>query len=183
MRGFYQGAFRQQARFLRHQFLQGGELAFSNVLSEDVIARSLAVINTCWLDRIYSPLVTLWVFLGQVLSADHSCRAAVARLIAHRVTRGQFACDTWVCASLRRHTAAGSGTRGPMGTASGKCLATHRRDSGRAFGGSLWPSRGINDVDLAPYVAMFRSKNKLEAVSTKSLRLLLVSSAETDSGP
>jgi hypothetical protein len=26
--------------------------------------------------------VTLWVFLGQVLSADHSCRAAVARLIA-----------------------------------------------------------------------------------------------------
>lgn len=31
-------------------------------------------------DRIYSPLVTLWVFLGQVLSQDHSCRAAVARL-------------------------------------------------------------------------------------------------------
>jgi pimeloyl-ACP methyl ester carboxylesterase len=37
-----------------------------------------------WLDRIFSPLVTLWVFLGQVLSADHSCRAAVARLIAGR---------------------------------------------------------------------------------------------------
>ncbi len=25
-------------------------------------------------DRIYTPLVTLWVFLSQVLSADHSCR-------------------------------------------------------------------------------------------------------------
>ena len=34
------------------------------------------------------PLVALWVFLGQVLSADHSCRAAVARLIAHRLSRG-----------------------------------------------------------------------------------------------
>ena len=46
-----------------------------------------------WLDRIFSPLVTLWVFLGQVLSADHSCRAAVARLIAHRLARGQEPCS------------------------------------------------------------------------------------------
>jgi len=30
----------------------------------------------------------LWVLLGQVLSADHSCRAAVARLIARRLSRG-----------------------------------------------------------------------------------------------
>ena len=44
---------------------------------------------SCWKDRIYTPLVTLWVFLGQVLSADHSCRAAVARLIAHRISQGQ----------------------------------------------------------------------------------------------
>jgi hypothetical protein len=24
-----------------------------------------------WLDRIFSTLVTLWIFLGQILSADH----------------------------------------------------------------------------------------------------------------
>ena len=48
---------------------------------------------TGWLDRIFSPLVTLWVFLGQVLSADHSCRAAVARLIAHRLAQGQRPCS------------------------------------------------------------------------------------------
>ena len=41
--------------------------------------------GTTW---IFTPLVTLWVFLGQVLSADPSCRAAVARLIAHRVSQG-----------------------------------------------------------------------------------------------
>jgi hypothetical protein len=46
------------------------------------------------LDRIYSPLVTLWVFLSQVLSADHSCRAAVARLIAHRISQGQSPCSS-----------------------------------------------------------------------------------------
>src|SRR3954447_25967384 len=93
MRCANQAVFRQQARFLRHQFLQDGELPFSDVLSEDVVARSLTATKTCWLDRIYSPLVTLWVFLGQVLSADHSCRAAVARLIAHRVSRGQEPCS------------------------------------------------------------------------------------------
>ena len=89
-----QAVFRQQARFLRHQFLQDGGLPFSDILSQDVIAQSLTAIKTCWLDRIYSPLMTLWVFLGQVLSADHSCRAAVARLIAHRVSRGQAPCSS-----------------------------------------------------------------------------------------
>jgi len=89
-----QGRFREQARFLRRQFLQDDGLPFSNVLSEDVVAQSLTTISACWFDRIYSPLVTLWVFLSQVLSQDHSCRAAVARLIAHRISRGQCPCSS-----------------------------------------------------------------------------------------
>src|SRR5919199_4713129 len=83
---------RQQVQFLRRQFLQDGDLPFTNVLTEEVITPALAAV-TGWLDRIYSPLVTLWVFLGQVLSADHSCRAAVARLIAHRLSRGLEPCS------------------------------------------------------------------------------------------
>jgi Transposase DDE domain len=93
MRYCNQGRFRQQVRFLRQQFLQDGELPFSNVLTEGVVAQALTACNVCWLDRVYSPLVTLWVFLGQVLSADHSCRAAVARLIAHRLSQGQRPCS------------------------------------------------------------------------------------------
>jgi hypothetical protein len=84
--------FRQQVGLLRRQFLQDGDLPFTDVLTEAVIAQALAAV-TGWLDRIFSPLVTLWVFLGQVLSADHSCRAAVARLIAHRLARGQGSCS------------------------------------------------------------------------------------------
>jgi hypothetical protein len=87
-----QGWFRQHVRFLRRQFLQDGSMPFTNVLTEGVIAQALSTV-TGWLDRIFSPLVTLWVFLGQVLSADHSCRAAVARLIAHRLARGQRPCS------------------------------------------------------------------------------------------
>lgn len=74
------GRFRQQVRFLQRQFLQDGELPFSDLLSVDVVQQALTAIEVQWNDRIYTPLVTLWVFLGQVISADHSCRAAVARL-------------------------------------------------------------------------------------------------------
>lgn len=93
MGGSQQGRVRQQLSFLRRQFLQDGGLPFSNVLSEAVVTLALTALGTCWIDRVFSPLVTLWVFLSQVLSADHSCRAAVARLLAHRASRGQCPCS------------------------------------------------------------------------------------------
>src|SRR5271170_1724525 len=93
MRYSNQGRFRQQASFLRQQFLPDGDSPLSNVLSEGIVDQALTAVNVCWLDRIYSPLVTLWVFWGQVLSADHSYRAAVARLIAHRLSQGQRPCS------------------------------------------------------------------------------------------
>ena len=86
-----EGWFRSQFGFLRRQFLQDGELPFTNVLCDQSIAPALDAIEFAWKDRIYTPLVTLWGFLGQVLSIDHSCRAAVARLIAHRGARGDSA--------------------------------------------------------------------------------------------
>src|SRR5829696_3414488 len=92
MRPSYRPSFRAQANVLRRQFLQDGHLPFTDVLTEDALAQALATVGG-WLDRIFSPLVTLWVFLGQVLSPDHSCRAAVARLIAHRLARGQEPCS------------------------------------------------------------------------------------------
>jgi len=93
MRSYNQGRFQQQASFLCHQFLQDDSLPFTNVLSHRIVSQTLTALHVCWLDRIYSPLVTLWVFLGQVLSADHSCRGAVARLIAHRLSQGERPCS------------------------------------------------------------------------------------------
>lgn len=92
-RGWFRQRFREQFAFLRRQFLQDEALPFGDTLSEPIVAKALEDHAVDWVDRIYSPLVTLWVFLGQVLSQDHSCRAAVARLIAHRVSRGQPPCS------------------------------------------------------------------------------------------
>ena len=66
----------------------------------DVVAQEVG--KTC--DRIFNPLVTLALFLGQVLSDDHSCRAVVARLLAWRVARGLPKCspDTGAYCKARR---------------------------------------------------------------------------------
>ena len=87
------GQFQRQIRFLRRQFLQDGDLPFTNVLTDSCIAEALNENDVSWRDRVFSPLVTLWVFLGQTLSADHSCRLLYGRLIAHRVSRGQSPCS------------------------------------------------------------------------------------------
>lgn len=79
MRSYNHGRFTQQASFLRRQYLQDGDLPFTGVLSEGIVAQALTATGVVWLDRIYALLVMLWMFLGQVLSADHSYRAAVAR--------------------------------------------------------------------------------------------------------
>jgi hypothetical protein len=44
-------------------------------------------------DRIFTPLVTLTVFLAQVLSDDHSCRGAVTKLLAWRAANGLPPCS------------------------------------------------------------------------------------------
>ena len=93
MRYLNSGSFRQQISFLKRQFLQDGKLPFSDVLAEKVVSQALATADVRWKDRLYSPLVTLSIFLGQVLSADHSCRAAVARFIACRLSQGKRSCS------------------------------------------------------------------------------------------
>src|SRR5918993_214342 len=93
MRFSNQGRLREQVRFLRCQFLQDGLLAFSDILTDDCVRQAMNAVEGVWKDRIYTPLVTLGVFLNQVLSADHSCRGAVARFIAHRLSQGQCPCS------------------------------------------------------------------------------------------
>src|SRR6476646_8826654 len=93
MRFSNQGRLHEQVRFLRRQYLQDGALPFSDILTDDFVTQAMTAVEGVWKDRIYTPLMTLWVFLRQVLSADHSCRGAVARLIAHRLSQGQSPCS------------------------------------------------------------------------------------------
>ena len=64
---------------------QHGNLYFATLLSQDRIEKAFGKARWLWQGWIYTPAVTVWVFLSQCLSPDHSCRDAVARLIAWRV--------------------------------------------------------------------------------------------------
>jgi hypothetical protein len=68
-------------------------LFFVGLLTEDDIRSAMTDATALARRWIYTPLVTINVFLTQCMSADHSCRDAVARLIAWRVKRGLGSCS------------------------------------------------------------------------------------------
>lgn len=70
-----------------------GHLYFAALLPEDRILKAFGAARATWQGWVYTPAITVWVFLSQCLSADHSCRDAVARLIAWRVAEGLRPCS------------------------------------------------------------------------------------------
>ncbi|MGI9428880.1 MAG: IS4 family transposase, partial [Bythopirellula sp.] len=78
---------------VRARFSRNEGLPFANILTETSIRKVLNDHGVKFRDRVYSPITTIWGFLAQVLSEDHSCRDAVSRIIAHRVATGKTACS------------------------------------------------------------------------------------------
>jgi putative transposase len=77
-----------------HAFLQADDLPFRDVLSEEEIREAFVAENACFgeeEDDIYTPALTLWGWLAQVMHADkaRSCVAAVARITALCVALGR----------------------------------------------------------------------------------------------
>jgi hypothetical protein len=78
---------------VRARFAHNEGLPFADVLTEASILDVLNEQGVRYRDRLFNPVTTIWGFLSQVLSEDHSCRDAVSRLIAHRVASGATACS------------------------------------------------------------------------------------------
>lgn len=77
-----------QFRSLFRSLVLDPTLLLDRVLTADSVARAVVELAGKSCGRIFTPLATLAVFLGQVLADDRSCRAAVARLLAWRAARG-----------------------------------------------------------------------------------------------
>ena len=78
---------------VRARFVRNPGLPFANILTEDSIQQILNEHGVKFRDRVYNPVTTIWGFLSQVLSEDHSCRDAVSRIIAHRASNGKTVCS------------------------------------------------------------------------------------------
>ena len=78
---------------VRARFARSTGLPFANVLTEANILDVLNDHGIKYRNRVFNPVTTIWGFLSQVLSDDHSCRDAVARVIAHRAASGARVCS------------------------------------------------------------------------------------------
>jgi Transposase DDE domain len=124
-----QGSVASQVESLQRQFAQAPGLPFADLLPAELITRLLQELGSDFHDRIYTPLVTLAMFLSQCQDADPSQRQAVNRLIAQRVAHKRSACSSntgayskarqrlpeKLLAELTRHTGKQLMTEAPAG--------------------------------------------------------------------
>ena len=80
-----------------------GDWYFAALLPQDRILKAFGTARAAWQGWVYTPAVTVGVFLSQCLSPDHSCREAVARHIAWRLARGLCPCSAATGAYCTAH--------------------------------------------------------------------------------
>jgi hypothetical protein len=116
-------------------------LPFSELLPGGLAEQALRDHVGSFRDRLFSPLVTLWVFLSQVLDPDHSCRQAVARFLAWRTAQGLAPCSADPSAyNKARH-------RLPEGVLSRLTRLTGQQTQDHAPAPWRWNGRTVKVVD------------------------------------
>lgn len=126
---------------IKRRLRQAEGLPFSELLTPQRVARALDALGVEFRERVYTPIVTLWTFLSQVLSPNHSCRDAVARVLAWRLAQGNSPCST------NTYSYCTARQRLPV-----ELLQTLVRDIGRELEGTadpawLWNGRHVKNVD------------------------------------
>ena len=96
--------------------LDSDALPFHEILDADMVESAMASEGVQFKDRIYTPFVTLCMFLSQVLDQDHSCRPAVMRLILWMALNDRKSCSaetTSYCEATPATSAEGHRSPGP----------------------------------------------------------------------
>jgi hypothetical protein len=131
----------RQVGQLRQRLAHAPALPFCELLPQGLAEQVLRDEAISFRDRLFSPLVTLWVFLSQVLDPDHSCRAAVARLLAWRTAQGRAPC------SLNAGAYCKARRRLPEGVLARLTRVTGRQVQDRAPAPWRWNGRTLKVVD------------------------------------
>ena len=116
-------------------------LPFTEILDARMVEDALAAEGVKYNRSIYTPFVTLCTFLSQVLDPDHSCRAAVARVIVWLAIHDREPC------SEQTGTYCDARLRLPLGVVRYLVRRTGREVEGRAAEEWLWKRRRVLLVD------------------------------------
>jgi len=119
---------------VRARFARNAGFPFADILTEASIREVLNEHGVQYRDRVFSPVTTIWGFLSQVLSEDHSCRDAVSRIIAHRAANGITVCSP--------NTASYCNARSRIPTSVLSSLATRTAEELHTSVGDRWKWNG-----------------------------------------
>jgi hypothetical protein len=125
-------------------FLDDEGLPFAGILPAAVVEQAFADEEVAVRDTersVFTPAVTLWAFLSQVLEEDKSCRAAVSRVLALRLASGQKPCSQDTGAYCRARA------KLPATVLRRLALETGRNLEARIPKDWLWQGRSVTLVD------------------------------------
>jgi hypothetical protein len=131
----------RQVGCLQRQFAQAPGLPFAGALDPTQVQQALDQEHLSFRHRLFTPLVTLWVFLSQTLDADTSCRQAVARFLGYRLAQGLPACSPRTGAYCKARA------RLPEGVLARLTRRTGWQPLEEAPGRWLWHGRDVKVVD------------------------------------
>ncbi len=141
----------EQVRMVRERVRGARALPFQDLLNTEMVAQVVRDTGAAWRDCGWTPEVTVWTFLTQVLSSDHSCRDAVAKLKIQQLSDRQIPVSPQHRAVLQGTAAASGGTAhgngAPRGSGVGSLCGTASRLSRR----TLNTNGGRNDDQHARY--------------------------------
>jgi hypothetical protein len=130
-----------QVQAYRRRLQNASPFPLAKLLPVADVDAVVAAVGCSFRERLFTPVITVWVFLGQVLDPDHSCRQAVLRLVA------------WLSASARRVCSAQTGAycqarqRLPEGVLSRLTRGIGSRLEEHSPRDWLWFGRRVRPVD------------------------------------
>jgi hypothetical protein len=75
------------------KLLESPGLPFRDILSPERIQTALENAGVTFRERIYTPAITIWAFLSQILTTKGTCQTAVARVLVDRLEAGLPPCS------------------------------------------------------------------------------------------
>jgi hypothetical protein len=125
----------------QQQLAQQPQLPFARLLDQDMVQQVLREEKVSFRERLFSPLVTLWIFLSQILDPDHSCRQAVARFWAWRAAQKLPPCSSDTSAYCKARQ------RLPEAVLARLCRRTGRQPQDQAPAPWRWNGHNVKVVD------------------------------------
>ena len=83
-----------QVQLYRRRLAKSSQFPITKLLSASEVEEALAAAGCFFRERIFTPAITIWIFLGQVLDPDHSCRQALMRFVAWLSANGLRRCSS-----------------------------------------------------------------------------------------